>query len=238
LFTIIVNNERFRHLLFAIIENNYFLYFLNIKELYIKYIKVIKNKMDDLYDYVKGAATLRTKGASKVDDSLLPPTDQKSDKEVEIERKSAILGYENMSMFSNYQFSCGDQSKESRNKFGESDFKICPQCNSSEIDKKHDIAGGRMNGDCYGTDVFICKSCNWITSFQWDEGGDSPYYYEIQYLPYFEKKWEEIQEKNRKIEQSIRKNREERRHKAIEEKKQKEEEEKKQKEEEEKKQKE
>ena len=142
-----------------------------------------------------------------------------------MDRKSAMLGYENMSMFSNYQFSCGDQSTESRNKFGESDFKICPKCNSSEITKKEDIAGGRMNGDNYGTDVFICKSCNWITSFQWDQGSEPPQYYEIQYLPYFEKKWEEIQEKNRKIEQSIRKNREERRHKALEEKKQKEEEE-------------
>ena len=112
--------------------------------------------------------------------------------------KKAQLGYDNIHMLSNYQFSCGDQSKESRNKFGESDFKICPKCNSSEIELKHDIANCRMNGDAYGTDVFICKSCNWITSFHWDEADDCPYYYEIIYLDYYKEKWAKIQEEERK----------------------------------------
>jgi hypothetical protein len=111
-----------------------------------------------------------------------------------MEHKASMLGYENMNMLSNYQFSCGDQSKESRNTFAETDFKICPKCNSSEIELKHDIANCRMNGDAYGTDVFICKSCNWITSFYFDEGGDSPYYYEIIYFDYYKEKWAKIQE--------------------------------------------
>ncbi len=103
----------------------------------------------------------------------------------------SVPNYENMNMYSNYQFSCGDQTREFREKLAESKFKICPKCNSNEIDKKHHIANGRMNGDCYGTDVFICKSCNYITSFEWDEGGDSSYYYETDYFKYNQKKEEE-----------------------------------------------
>lgn len=111
--------------------------------------------------------------------------------------------YENMNIFSNYQFSCGDQSIEGREKFAISNFTICPKCDSTEFTKDHDIANGRMNGDCYGTDVFICKSCNWITSFQWDEAGDSEYYYEIEHFDYYE-------EYEKKIKEQIKKAREER----------------------------
>ncbi len=95
----------------------------------------------------------------------------------------SVPNYENMKMFSNGQFSCGDQTNESRIKFSNSDFKICVQCNSSNIEKIENKAGCRFSSTCdaYGTDVFICKSCNWSTSFQWDEAGDGPYYYETEY---------------------------------------------------------
>ncbi len=101
--------------------------------------------------------------------------------------------YENMKMLSNGQFSCGDQTNESRIKFSKNDFKVCVKCDSTNIEKIENIAAYRFrsNGDAYGTDVFICKSCNWSTSFQWDEGGDSSYYYEIDYYLNFYKEKEE-----------------------------------------------
>jgi hypothetical protein len=77
----------------------------------------------------------------------------------------------------------------------------------ANIIKKEDIAGGRMNGDDYGTDVFICKSCNWITSFQWDLGIEPPCYYEITSFPYYKKEREEIERQKHEIEKTIRKNR-------------------------------
>lgn len=43
------------------------------------------------------------------------------------------------------------------------------------------VAGCRHNGDGYGTEVFTCQTCQWCTSFQYDEQGDS-YYYEMDYL--------------------------------------------------------
>ena len=122
---------------------------------------------------------------------------------------SEYLPYENVVMRSNYQFSCGDQTNESRALFAESDFKVCPKCHSTEIIKKVHGANCRMNGDAFGTDVFICNSCNWVTSFQWDEGGDYPYYYEIIYFVYFKERWEKIQKEHREVEERIKKSREE-----------------------------
>jgi hypothetical protein len=41
-------------------------------------------------------------------------------------------------------------------------------------------AGCRSNGDGYGTDVFTCVTCQWSTSFQYDEASDT-YYYETRF---------------------------------------------------------
>mmetsp|Transcript_33092 Transcript_33092/g.55691 ORF Transcript_33092/g.55691 Transcript_33092/m.55691 type:complete len:149 (+) Transcript_33092:228-674(+) len=74
------------------------------------------------------------------------------------------------------QYSKGDQGNK-RVAFWRSGFKICPDCKSEEIKSTSDSAGCRHNGDAYGTELFQCRKCEWNTSFQWDEAGDS-YYYE------------------------------------------------------------
>lgn len=78
------------------------------------------------------------------------------------------------------QFSTGDQSKDSREPFWASGFKVCQSCSGKNITSKTEVAGCRHNGDGYGTEVFTCKDCGWETSFQYDEAGDS-YYYETRY---------------------------------------------------------
>ncbi len=103
--------------------------------------------------------------------------------------------------YSNSQFSCGDQSDESRKQFYFDDFKICPKCQSKEIIEENYQAGIRFSRGCdaYGTDVFKCKICQWYTSFHYDEGGDSEYYYE----PRWKKGWIEekkVYEENKKKE--------------------------------------
>ncbi len=138
--------------------------------------------------------------------------------EVVFKSMSEHLQYENVVMRSNGQFSCGDQTKECRSSFAESDFKICPKCHSTEIDTKVHGANCRMNGDAFGTDVFTCKLCNWITSFQWDEGGDYPYYYEIIYFDYYKEEWEKIQKIQREEYKQMRESREERGRKSDEDK--------------------
>ncbi len=98
--------------------------------------------------------------------------------------------YENMKTLSNGQFYCGDQSNESKSIFSQNNFKKCVKCDSNEIEKKEHIAAYRFraSGDAYGTDVFICKKCNWTTSFHWDEAGECPLYYEIQYFDWYKNK--------------------------------------------------
>jgi hypothetical protein len=49
-----------------------------------------------------------------------------------------------MNIFTNYQFSCHDQSIEGREKIAISNFTICPKCDSTEFTKDHDIANCRM----------------------------------------------------------------------------------------------
>ncbi len=93
-----------------------------------------------------------------------------------------IPAYENIFILSNGQFKCGDQSNESRIKFFENGYRKCVKCDSDKIIKTEHKAACRWNGDAYGTDVFICNECKWITSFQWDEADDGPYYYETQYF--------------------------------------------------------
>jgi hypothetical protein len=93
-----------------------------------------------------------------------------------------IPPYENIFILSNGQFKCGDQSDESRIKFFKNDYKKCVKCESNNINKSEHRAGCRWSGDGYGTDVFTCNECKWITSFQWDEAGDSAYYYETEYF--------------------------------------------------------
>lgn len=77
----------------------------------------------------------------------------------------------------NEQFSCGDQSDESRLKFINGVFKKCIQCSEIVIEER-DVAGCRMNRDAYGTTVFKCNKCKWYTSFQRDDSSDN-YYYEV-----------------------------------------------------------
>lgn len=85
------------------------------------------------------------------------------------------------------QFSSGDQTVENRKIFYNSHFKKCPNClkknpdlDKSNIEAKKHTAGCRMNGDAYGTTVFVCLDCKWETSFQWDDSSDD-YYYEPKY---------------------------------------------------------
>lgn len=80
------------------------------------------------------------------------------------------------------QFSTGDQGDQ-RRVFYEASCRTCPSCQSKEISMVRDVAGCRHNGDGYGTEVFTCKNCNWCTSFQYDESGDS-YFYEMSYAKY------------------------------------------------------
>jgi uncharacterized protein with PIN domain len=77
------------------------------------------------------------------------------------------------------QYSIGDQTVETRQKFMRSHFKVCPICSSQNITLlKHDVAAVRMNGDAYGTDVYSCQKCKWLTSYEWDDSSEH-YYYEL-----------------------------------------------------------
>ena len=78
------------------------------------------------------------------------------------------------------QFSTGDQGDE-RVTFFKNNRSTCPVCQGKDIKLDSHVAGCRHNGDGYGTEVFTCQSCQWTTSFQYDEQGDS-YYYEMDYL--------------------------------------------------------
>jgi hypothetical protein len=81
-----------------------------------------------------------------------------------------------MSVFGPAQFSAGDQGPK-KWIFAASNMKCCPECNGQQITSEKIPEGCRMNGDAYGTTVFICDSCKWKTSFLWDESS-SDYYYE------------------------------------------------------------
>lgn len=82
--------------------------------------------------------------------------------------------------YSNGQFRAGDHS-EYRKLFYMSNYKVCPKCNSKDFTEEHYVANCRWNGDGFGTDVFKCNNCKWYTSFEYDEGGDSEYYYEARW---------------------------------------------------------
>ena len=75
------------------------------------------------------------------------------------------------------QFSAGDQTDESRKAFWKSGFKKCVKCQGTKINPRKHVEGCRMNGDAYGTYVFECEECKWLTSFQYDDSGE-PYFYE------------------------------------------------------------
>lgn len=77
------------------------------------------------------------------------------------------------------QFAIGDQS-DNRKEFWRNGFRVCPKCKKSNIKEDVDCAGCRHNGDGYGTTVFTCSDCNWVSSFQYDEAS-SPYYYETRF---------------------------------------------------------
>lgn len=80
------------------------------------------------------------------------------------------------------QFACGNQQQDIRLLFYQSHFKICQQCLSTNtMTCEQFVSGCRHNGDGYGTEVYTCQSCNWSTSYLYDEAGDS-YYYEIKQL--------------------------------------------------------
>ncbi|RYH13015.1 hypothetical protein EON65_36690 [archaeon] len=76
------------------------------------------------------------------------------------------------------QFSTGDQGDD-RIMFFKSGRNTCPRCKVRSITMENHCAGCRHDGNAYGTEVFTCTKCNWATSFQYDEGGDGPYYYEM-----------------------------------------------------------
>lgn len=67
------------------------------------------------------------------------------------------------------QFSSGDQGPN-RMTFAASSYRVCPQCKGKDIKNDKHCAGGRRNGDAYGTEVFTCQTCQWETSFMYDEG--------------------------------------------------------------------
>lgn len=80
------------------------------------------------------------------------------------------------------QFTTGDQTSGNRETFWKNNYNKCPSCNKSNIKEDKEVAGCRHNGDGYGTCVFTCQDCNWVTSFQYDEADNgSPYFYETRY---------------------------------------------------------
>jgi hypothetical protein len=64
-----------------------------------------------------------------------------------------------------------------RLKFFRSSYQICPSCDGKDLKSVDNCEGCRHNGDGYGTTVYTCNSCNWSTSFLYDEY-DAPYHYE------------------------------------------------------------
>jgi hypothetical protein len=74
------------------------------------------------------------------------------------------------------QFSAGDQFG-GKEEFWRSGFRVCPKCKSKEIKNEVHCAGCRHNGDGYGTEVYKCQSCDWTTSFQYDEAGECFLFY-------------------------------------------------------------
>jgi hypothetical protein len=68
------------------------------------------------------------------------------------------------------QYSIGNQG-EQKKEFWKGGFSKCPVCKGSDISKESSCAGCRHNGDGYGTEEFKCNTCNWLTSFQYDESG-------------------------------------------------------------------
>jgi len=81
-----------------------------------------------------------------------------------------------MSIIGPIQFRIGDQGVN-KWKFAASHMKVCPICNDTNINFDRIVEGCRMNGDAYGTMVFNCANCKWITSFLWDDSSND-YYYE------------------------------------------------------------
>eukprot|EP00307_Rebecca_sp_RCC1486_P014511 CAMPEP_0119418506 /NCGR_PEP_ID=MMETSP1335-20130426/18409_1 /TAXON_ID=259385 /ORGANISM="Chrysoculter rhomboideus, Strain RCC1486" /LENGTH=136 /DNA_ID=CAMNT_0007443757 /DNA_START=21 /DNA_END=431 /DNA_ORIENTATION=+ len=63
----------------------------------------------------------------------------------------------------------GDQSESARKALWRSGFKTCPKCSEQRISRKEIGAGCRQNGDGYGTEVFTCGACGFVTSFYYDE---------------------------------------------------------------------
>lgn len=74
------------------------------------------------------------------------------------------------------QFSEGDHGWN-RTLFWDSSYSVCPACKGTDLSHVDYTAGCRHNGDGYGTTVYTCKGCGWVTSFHYDESS-SPYYYE------------------------------------------------------------
>ena len=73
------------------------------------------------------------------------------------------------------QFSSGDHGPNRAN-FYHSGMRTCPSCGGTDIKDERHVAGCRHNGDGYGTEVYSCDKCDWSTSFQYDEAGDTYYY--------------------------------------------------------------
>lgn len=71
----------------------------------------------------------------------------------------------------------GDQSESVKQALWRSGFKTCPKCSAQKISSEDIVAGCRMNGDGYGSTVFRCKACSFVTSFYYDEAAET-YYYE------------------------------------------------------------
>jgi len=74
------------------------------------------------------------------------------------------------------QYKEGDQGPN-KVKFWKSGLKKCPKCGKTDIQRKQDVCGCRMNGDGYGVELFTCLSCKWKTSFLYDDVDDF-YFYE------------------------------------------------------------
>ncbi|KAK3769730.1 hypothetical protein RRG08_062071 [Elysia crispata] len=83
------------------------------------------------------------------------------------------------------QFSCGDQTDESRIPFYNSGFAACPRCGEKNIWRFEEKAGIRPNGDTFGTEVFMCqtKGCGWSTSFMYDDGVQPTSHFEARHWP-------------------------------------------------------
>ncbi|CAF3335288.1 unnamed protein product [Rotaria sp. Silwood1] len=75
------------------------------------------------------------------------------------------------------QYSVDEQGFE-KHVFRALGMETCPRSEAKSIENILDCCGVRHHGDAYSVSIFTCKTCDFKTSFQYNEAADR-YYYEI-----------------------------------------------------------